>query len=200
MDEAVVRHRVGQGVPLGDDFAQDIMHVLEPRGRSHEMEKDQVKSTGGYGHSMGSCHEDADSGDDAWRTGFPDVVQPQGPVGTTSPVDRRPENKGRVEDLGCAASGRSGGFPSKPRATRPRSRDHSRGRRRMYASDAGRTVVVLASVPTVTREAQSMPASATLLGSGSSQSMIAASKDVGGGSHMATDQAVLPWPLGRRCW
>ncbi|CAM9206404.1 unnamed protein product [Hapterophycus canaliculatus] len=198
MDEAVVRHRVGQGIPFGDDFAQDIMHVLEPGSGFRGMKSDRVNGVGGDGDNLDSYRREGDR-DDAGCTAFPLVVQSQGPVDVTSPADHRPENNRNVEDFGCAASGPIRGVPSQPKETRPRSRDHNRCRRRVYASDAGKTVVVLASVPTVMRELQSMPAIAALCGP-SSQSVTASSREGGQGPHANSDQAVLPWPLGRRCW
>ncbi|CAN0152886.1 unnamed protein product, partial [Scytosiphon promiscuus] len=199
MDEAVVRHRVGQSIPFGDDFAQDIMHVLRPSSRSDGMRNDRVSAVGrddGFSESDGG---DVDRGDGE-RTGFPEVTKSQGPVNVNGAEIRRPESNGSIKDSGCDASWGLGRSPSKPREARPRSREHSRCRRRVYGNDAGKTVVVLASVPTVTREAQSMPATAAMLGSRSSQSMTAHSMALGVGPCVTSDQTALPWPLGRRCW
>lgn len=116
-----------------------------------------------------------------------DRMQPQRPVETGHATDhnrRPPPSNGP----------RGGATPRKPEVSaRPRSRQQRN--RRLSATDAGKTVVVLASVPRVAREARPtrtlLPgtAGAALLGSPSKEAV-----------KVLPDQTVLPWPLGRRCW
>lgn len=192
MDEAVIRHRVGEIIPYGDNLTEDVMHVLRPRSRLQGANS-SAQDDGGSGPFSGE-----DGGNDRGRAGVSDVLQqPERSVETgNNAVERR-----RSASKGV----RGGAIPSKPEAPRPRSREQRN--RCLYASDAGKTVVVLASVPTVTKEARSNggqqlqgTAGVALLGSKSSQSMISPSRDVGAAPKVWTDQTVLPWPLGRRCY
>lgn len=188
MDEAVIRHRVGQTGSLGDGvLAETVMHVLRPSGGTQGTKGEQVDGVVRVdGESrLGSCRT-GDGGKDPDRVG--------------SSRERRPDNSVTISS---STATRGGVYPSKPETTRPRFREQTS--RRLRANDTGKTVVVLASVPTVTREARpSRPLQGTggaaLLGSTSSHSMISPTRDAGAAPNVTSDQTALPWPLGRRCW
>lgn len=189
MDEAVIRHRLGEAIPYGDIFTEDVMHVLRPRSKLQGANS-SAQDDGG---SRQFCEEDG--GHDGGSVGGSGMVlQPQRSIEAENVMEqRRPSSQGVHE----------GTFPSKPEAPRLRSREQRN--RCLFASDPGKTVVVLASVPTVTKEARSnggqlqVKAGAALLGSKSSQSTISPSRDAGAVPKVWTDQTVIPWPLGRRC-
>lgn len=196
MDEAVIRHRLGEATPYGDNLVGDVMHVLRPRSRL------QVQGASSSAQDGGSCGPfcGEDGGNDGERVGVSNMQGhslSQRPIETGNVMEqqRRPSSQGI----------RGGTIPSKPDAPRLRSREQRN--RSLYASDAGKTVVVLASVPTVSKEARSKggqlqgTAGAALLGSKSSQSMIhPASRDAGATPKVRTNPSLVPWPLGRRCW
>lgn len=188
MDEAVVRHRVGQTVSMGDGvLAETVMHVLRPSGGTQGPKGEQtdvvIREDGeGRLRSFGT----GDGGKDPRRVG--------------SLRERRLDNNVTISS---STATRGGVYPSKPETTRPPLREQTS--RHLRTNDTGKTVVVLASVPTVTREARaSRPlqgtGGATLLGSTSSHSMISPNRDVGAAPNATCDQTALPWPLGRRCW
>lgn len=195
MDQAVIRHRLGEENHYGDKLVGDVMHVLRPRST---LQVQGASSRAQEGGSSGPfCGEDG--GNDGERVGGSNMQgQLQRPIETGNVMEQQriPSSKGA----------RGGAIPFKPEAPRLRSREQKN--RCLYASDAGKTVVVLASVPTVTKEGRSKggqlqgTAGAALLGSKSSQSMIhtASSRDAGATPKVGTDPSVIPWPLGRRCW
>lgn len=178
IDEAVIHHRAGHTMPPGDNFAEEVMHVLRPRSRLQGVHSGQ--DDGDLGPNREGVGED--EGTRAGR--ILDRVQPQSPVETGHAVEhRRPPGHG--------PRGRTA-IPCKPEAARLRSREQRN--RRLSTSDTGKTVVVLASVPRVTREARSSrqpqgTAGTALLGSPGKEAV-----------RVLPDQAGLPWPLGRRCW
>ncbi|CAM9902934.1 unnamed protein product [Ectocarpus sp. 6 AP-2014] len=188
MDEAVVRHRVGQTVSMGDGvLAETVMHVLRPSGGAQGPKGEQVDVVMREdGESRLGSFGTEDGGKDPRRVG--------------SLRERRPDNNVTISS---SMATRGGLYPSKPETIRPPLREQTS--RRLHANDTGKTVVVLASVPTVTREARaSRPLQGTggaaLLGSTSSHSMISPNRDVGAAPNATSDQTALPWPLGRRCW
>lgn len=111
-----------------------------------------------------------------------DWTHSQSPVEAGHTLEHRRMQPGNGTDRG-------GPIPCKPGAARMRSRKQRN--RRLNAGDGGKTVVVLASVPRVTTEARSAktPQETALLGSPCKEAV-----------KVLPDQAVLPWPLGRRCW
>lgn len=155
------------------------MHVLRPRSRLQAVTSGQDDG----GEPGPICEEDVEHyGTHAGRVR--DRAHPQSPMET---------GQGMVEHERSSGDGTRGGavVPCKPEAARLRSREHRN--RRLSAGDGGKTVVVLASVPRVAREARSTrppPQGGALLGSPSKEAVKKA----------APDQVVLPWPLGRRCW
>lgn len=178
IDEAVIRHRVGHTIPPGDNLTEEVMHVLRSRRRLQGV--NNTRDGDDDGESLPLCEEGGgDDGAHAGRAAH-DRMQPQRQVeaGQQAVERKRPPSSNVA---------RGGAIPSKPEAPyRPRSRERQRNRR-LSASDAGKTVVVLASVPRVNREARSSrPA---LLGSPSKEAV-----------KVLPDKAGLPWPLGRRCW
>eukprot|EP00903_Cladosiphon_okamuranus_P010060 g9535.t1 len=179
IDEAVIHHRAGHTIPPGGDLDEKILHVLRPRSRLQAVNSGQ--NDGGEPALL--CEEDAGHyGTHAGRVC--DRARSQSPAGTGHAVMEfgRPPGDG---------TRRGTTVPCKPEATRLHAREHRN--RRLSADDGGKTVVVLASVPRVAREARSTkspPQGAALLGSPSKEAVKKA----------APDQAVLPWPLSRRCW
>ncbi|CAN0006826.1 unnamed protein product [Ectocarpus sp. 12 AP-2014] len=188
MDEAVVRHRVGQAGYMGDGvLAESVMHVLRPSGGTEGLKGEQVDGVMREdGESRLAPFGTEDGGKDPHRVG--------------SLRERRPDNNVTISS---STATRGGVYPSKPETTRPPLREQTS--RRLRANDTGKTVVVLASVPTVTRESRAGrplqgTGGAALLGSTSSHSMISPNRDAGAAPNATSDQAALPWPLGRRCW
>ncbi|CAN0537068.1 unnamed protein product [Ectocarpus sp. 12 AP-2014] len=163
------------------------MHVLRPSGGTQGLKGEQVDCVMREdGESRLAPLGTEDGGKDPRRVG--------------SLRERRPDNNVTINS---STATRGGVYPSKPETTRPPLREQTS--RRLRANDTGKTVVVLASVPTVTREARaSRPLQGTggaaLLGSTSSHSMISPNRDEGAAPNTTSDQTALPWPLGSRCW
>ncbi len=188
MDEAVIRHRVGQAAPPGDILTEDVLQVMRPRSRLQQgagsgQDDDDIgpvsDERGGGGGGGGGGH--------GTRVGCSDMMQPVGGGRLAAPAP--------IPAGGGGGGALGGAVPSKPDAPRMRYREQRKRNRRLCASDAGKTVVVLASIPTVAREARPTgPLPRTKSGS---RSTMSPERDAGKG---LPDKTVLPWPLGRRCW
>lgn len=189
LDDAILRHRLGQPTPSEKKFTSDAMQVLRPNSRAHDPDQRQVEAVGGV---------------DGFGSGYHDLLQ------------RRPSSsgieteRGRLQAAGnrkgCSVDANGAGVvPSKPEGSRPRSRQQRN--RRLRGNDGGKTVVILASVPTVAAEMRTRRSAADagpLFTSKSSHSVLSTSLQHNKGSTLpsssAPAQTLLPWPMGRRCW
>lgn len=189
LDDAILRHRLGQPTPSENDFTSDAMQVLRPNSRAHDPNQWQVEAVGGV---------------DGLGSGYHDLLQ-QRPSSSGIETER-----GRLQAAGsrkgCSVDANGAGVvPSKPEGSRPRSREQRN--RRLRVNGGGKTVVVLASVPTVAAEMRTRRSAADagpLFTSKSSHSVLSTSLQHNTGSTLpfssAPAQALLPWPMGRRCW
>ena len=185
MDEAVIRHRIGQTMFAGDNLTEDVLQVMRPRSRLQGGGNRQDDDDFGPVYDKGG-------GDNNARVLCSDMMQPGRPVGTGSAVQRK--RLAAPAPTTVDGDARGGAVPSKPDAPRLRHQEQRKKNRRLYANDAGKTVVVLASIPSVTREARP---TGPLPGSKNSRSSTSPERGAGKAS---SDHTVLPWPLGRRCW
>lgn len=209
LDEALLRHRVGQPTPSEIDLTNDAMQVLRPNSRAGYGDQPQVRGVGGG--------EDGGVSFDASHETYGDASTTHVGAGYHALVQRRPSSGGiAAERGGLQATGRrkggpvdvdgAGVIPLKPEGSRPRSRQPRN--RRLRVNDGGKTVVVLASVPTVVAEVRTRRSAAEagpLFGSKSSHSVLSTSLQHNRGSRLSSPsvapaQASLPWPMGRRCW
>lgn len=229
MDESVIRHRLGQPVPAEDELASDVMHVLRPKSKPCG----QDGTPGKHDASCSGEHDECDQ--------FRPRHGEDGNVGNNAPENINFEYLDTVQqtvtsDEGAAEVGRQGtppptesqrvaeahvstsqmdrrAVPSKPNA--PRLHPRQRRSRTLCARDPGKTVVVLASVPSVAAEpsypnAKAVPAIPSAVSKSSfsllSSSMHREGGGKGGGGYnrrapaVLCDDSLLPWPLGRRCW
>lgn len=184
IDEAIILHRAGHEIPSGNNLTEEVMHVLRPRSKLQGVNSGHDGSGGGPDPLCGE-----DGGDDGRHTGcILHRTQPQSPVETGHATEHRGPSPGNGP--------RGGATPCKPEAP-PRLRFREQKNRRLSAGDVGKTVVVLAAVPRVTREAAQPTRPPPLSGTAGSAPVGSPSKEA---KKVLPSQTGLPWPLGRRRW
>lgn len=221
MDKAVLRDRLGQLSPSGLEFPDDVMQVLRPWSRPSDQPKavaslPQDSTDEYYGGDPSPWCEAERSSSEVLNYGIGVGAAQQKLSRERSIAYGSQYIRQAVETNGMADGGVTDPvfaaakivFPSKPDRLRPHSHPNNNCRY-SRANDVRKTVVVLASVPAVEAETRPRPLTgknAKLFGPKRSHSMPSNTLQHRGGikgsqiSSMPPDQAILPWPLGRRKW
>lgn len=213
MDEAMLRHRIGDSVRSTDKLGHDIMQVLRPstaragfQGRSDDPET----VTNGGEHASQS--PDDYRNDTGWNLvdGLSRSEQPPAASGGTA-TNVHVDGAGGHSDDGTPKTAAEC-IPTRPNGSKRSCSPPQQTSRYLHRADGttGKTVVVLASVPTATSASPTKltrGASRALFGSKSSNSMASIKHQPRGvgrePSSMSTQPNTmqeLPWPMGRRRW
>lgn len=201
MDKAALHHRLGQLIPPNDHLAVKIQRVLRPNCRP---ERRLSSPRNGLGDCIPKQTDEGIRGKgNVQRAGDVDDVEYQRRAATTgTSVGRNfPLQNGNFRPIDAV--------PSKPNG--PRSRPHNGRNRRIHVKKPRNTVVVFASVPSVTVEARPKHSSGTndeihrFDGNVQLTPSVKASHGGEGSSPGASpvvtpDQRQFPWPIGRRWW
>lgn len=200
MDKAVLHHRLGQPIPPVDHLAVKVQRVLRPNCKP---ERQQISPRNGLGDYIPVQIDEGLRGkDDVQRAGDVDDMEYQRAATTGTSVDRNfPLQNENFRPIDAV--------PSKPDG--PRSRSHNGRNRRIHVKKPGNTMVVFASVPSVTVEARPKHSSGNndelhgFDGNVQFTPSVKTSHGCEGGSPGASpvvtpDQRQLPWPMGRRWW
>lgn len=220
MDGTILRHRLGDPTLVDDEQAHDALEVLRPsstnerrrrRSSSDNYDEEADKNTCDDGISK-YLDEDRTTGVTIDAEGTPCSVLPQQQqLRLASSVM---DESGVISRGSPLATAGDRDVPTRPRESRRRNLWQEPNRRLQSAGpSAGRTVVVLASVPTVvaaTRPKLTRGPPSALFGSKSSHSALSATvqpqqqgftpEKASSVVPQSTTAHALPWPLGRRCW
>lgn len=228
IDEAILRHRLGDPTLTTNAFAHNaIMQVLKPCSRGDGSQQCRPSSGGVGDNNKSMCaspclDEDGNniSGGNIGGHSSSRSVQRRPISGETTlglgrqngtnspfPIDHIVDNQ--VVDLVPTEAQRV--VPTRPKTTPPRFaqqyRQQQNNNRRLHPSDPGKTVVVLASVPTVTvagRDTLTRGPPSAMFASKSSHSMLSVRHQHRGGGRKAPPTIAVPktrnqpWPMGRR--
>lgn len=214
MDEAMLRHRIGDSVRSTDKLEHDIMQVLRPStaraGFQRPSEDPETVINEGEHASQSPDDHRHDLGwslaDKFSRSEPPPDAS--GGTATNADVDCA---EGHGDDSTPRTAAKC--IPTRPNGSKRSSSPLQQTSRHLHRSDGttGKTVVVLASVPTATAASPMKmmrgASSCALLGSKSSNSMASTKHQPRGVGREAPPTNThpnamqeLPWPMGRRRW
>lgn len=205
MDDAILHHRLGDSTRSVDEREHDAMKVLRPSstGDGRPRSVDDAKNGTNAGKNASQSPDRRSATD---RIGPNGCSRPeQAHLGSGETV------AGGIENSSCAAG--AGGYgdadadnveaectPTRPSGSRRPCSQHQTNRcLHPPEGGAGKTLVVLANVPTVaaaTRTKLTRGPPSALFGRESSHSILSTSMRA---SQNTTTQE-MPWPMGRRWW